>query len=107
MDLPTIIARHYQELVRLCQDFNVKRLYAFGSVTQTTFDPVNSDLDFIVELNNMPPLEKGETLLQFWNSLEQLFQKNVDLLSDKPIKNPYLRSSIEASKQILYDAANQ
>ncbi|RPJ23945.1 MAG: nucleotidyltransferase, partial [Nitrosopumilales archaeon] len=30
------------------------------------------------------------------------FKREVDLLEDKAIKNPYLRQSIDSSKQLIY-----
>ena len=35
-------------------------------------------------------------------SLENLFKRNVDLLEDKAIRNPYLRQSIDSTKQLIY-----
>jgi low affinity Fe/Cu permease len=45
------------------------------------------------ELNNYFNLKK---------SLENLLKRQIDLLEDKAVKNPYLRQSIDSSKQLLY-----
>jgi len=34
--------------------------------------------------------------------LEDVFGRKVDLLEEKPIKNKYLRQSIENSKKLIY-----
>jgi predicted nucleotidyltransferase len=69
------------------------------------FDENRSDLDFLVELAPMPPIEKGETLMSLWDALEELFGRKVDLLTDQPIKNPYLKRSIYQTKQLIYDGS--
>lgn len=98
-----IIEMHFAQLVTLCKKYKVERIYAFGSVVSGGFDKDRSDIDLIVELAPMPPLEKGEKLLSLWNDLEGLFNREVDLLTDKPIQNPYLKKSIEATKQLIYE----
>lgn len=101
--LPKIIETRFDKLVALCEQFKVDKLYAFGSVVTTHFNPKTSDLDLIVELEPMPPLEKGETLINLWDALEELFERKVDLMTDQPIRNPYLRQSVEKTKQLIYD----
>ena len=51
----------------------------------------------------MPPVEKGEHLLNLWIELEELFQIRVDLLTDQLIKNPFLKENIERTKMLIYD----
>lgn len=45
------LARHRDELVRLCRHFGVRRLDVFGSAVHGQFDPARSDLDFLVEFD--------------------------------------------------------
>jgi predicted nucleotidyltransferase len=103
MCIDPIIEKHFAELVSLCKKYKVERIYAFGSVVSGGFDKESSDIDLIVELMPMPPLEKGEKLLSLWNDLEDLYKREVDLLTDKPIQNPYLKKSIESTKQLIYE----
>lgn len=42
------------------------------------------------------------TILIFKFSLEDIFKRDIDLLEDKAIKNPYLRKTIDSSKQLNY-----
>jgi len=82
-------------------------MYAFGSSITPRFDVEKSDVDIIVELNENDPIEKGEKLLSLWDKLEDFFKRKVDLLTDQPIKNPYLKSSIERSKILIYDGEGE
>ena len=103
MEIPKIIKKKKVQLSRICGNHQVDRLYLFGSALTSRFSENESDLDFQVILGPMSPLRKGETLLNFWTSLEELFGRRVDLLTDKPIKNPILRRNINRTKILIYD----
>jgi len=90
-------------IIEICERHHVLKLYVFGSVITAKFDPDRSDIDLIVELAPMPSEEKGEHLLDLWDELEELFQRKVDLLTDQPIKNTFLKKNIEKTKLLIYD----
>ena len=89
----------------LCRRFGVQQLYLFGSAVTEQFDAVRSDVDALVILLPMPPLVRGETLLNLWAELETLFQRRVDLLTPGSLQNPFLKAEIERTQQLIYDAA--
>jgi len=103
MELPLPIAEHNEALINLCENYGVNKLYVFGSVARNEFNPKSSDIDLLVELKPMPPIERGEKLMNLWDAFEDLFSRKVDLLTDQPIRNPYLRQSVEATKQLIYE----
>jgi len=107
MAIAPIIKENIRSLTSLCKKYGVERLYVFGSVARGEFDPEKSDIDLIVELEKLPPLKKGEQLLSLWSELENLFQRKVDLLTDKPIVNPYFRKSVEQTKRLIYDRRSE
>jgi predicted nucleotidyltransferase len=107
MHIDPIIENHFEQLVALCRKYKVKRVYAFGSVVTGAFKEQSSDIDLIVELAQLPPIEKGENLLFLWDELEKLFERKVDLLTDKPIHNPYLKKAVEETKQLIYDRESE
>ena len=107
MKFPPIIKLNYPTLANLCQIYRVEKLFVFGSIVNGKFDLQTSDIDLMVELEPMPPLEKGRILLDFWTDLENLFGRKVDLLTDQPIKNPFLKQSIEQTKQLVYERESQ
>jgi uncharacterized protein len=97
------ILKHATDFKALCQNHNVRYLYAFGSSTTDMFDSAKSDIDLLVEIDSSDPLERGEKLISLWDTFENFFQRRVDLLTDSAIKNPYLRRSIDATKVLIYD----
>lgn len=107
VNLNSLIKENYNDFIALCRQHKVKKIYAFGSSITDQFDPVKSDIDIVVELNIIDPIEYGETLLSFWDSLEILFRRKVDLLTEESINNPYLRKSIESTKKLIYDGQGE
>ncbi len=106
MKLPIEIENKIEKLVALCNKYKVNRIFVFGSIAKGSFNPQTSDVDLIVELEDLPPCEKGEILMKLWSELEDLFARKVDLVTNLNIKNPYLRNEIENSKILIYDRAS-
>ena len=52
----------------------------------------------------MDPIEKGETLMNLWDKFEELFERNIDLLSKTKVRNPYLQKGIDETKELIYEA---
>ena len=101
-----ILKKKEKELKALCQKYRVERLYAFGSVTGDQFDPDKSDLDFIVAFQpGLDPITMGGYLWDMQEELEAMFNRKVDLLYERPFRNPYFAKAVEESKKLLYAAA--
>ena len=107
MNLPKIIEQNLEKLIELCHLYSVQRIFAFGSVITDRFDLEKSDIDFMVELEELPPLVRGEKLIALWEALEDLFGKKVDLITNHSIKNPYLRSNLNKTKRLIYDRKSE
>jgi len=85
----------------------VKRFYLFGSVLTPHFDTTMSDIDVLVETENIPPEEKGEQLMTLWEELEKLFARKVDLLTENSLRNPYLAQEIRQTRKLIYDGQSK
>ncbi|HAH24414.1 MAG TPA: DNA polymerase subunit beta [Prolixibacteraceae bacterium] len=97
------ILKRVTDFKTLCQKHKVKYLYAFGSSTTDYFDFNKSDIDLLVEIEDVDPIERGEKLISLWDNFELFFHRKVDLLTDSSIRNPYLRKSIDSTKILIYD----
>jgi uncharacterized protein len=107
MIIKEYIAKDSIKFQRICRDHQVKVLYAFGSSVSDKFKNDLSDIDLVVEVDIADPLEKGETLLSLWDSLEAFFKRKVDLLTRDSILNPYLKKSIDSAKIVIYDRSGK
>ena len=93
-----------QALAQLCQQYQVAKLYLFGSAATEAFSP-QSDIDLIVRFVDQPmaPEDQGQRYWDFLADLEQLLGRSVDLLTEKKFINPYFRQEVEKTKTLIYD----
>lgn len=93
-----------EEFDRICKRYGVKRLDLFGSAATEKFDPGDSDLDFVVSFEQRTPAFLFDRYFGLKEELERLFGREVDLLMEGAIKNPYLAESINQSRTPIYAA---
>ena len=104
----SVIGQHRQAISALCRQFGVRRLYLFGSATTERFDARRSDLDFLVAMSDRQPTGGyADRVLGFADALEQLLGRRVDLITEESIGNPYFRREIDATRQLVYERAEQ
>jgi len=92
---------YHNRLSMLCRQYNVKTLYAFGSVLTKQFGS-SSDVDLVVAFNDIPVEDYADNYFDFKFSLQDIFNRPVDLLEEQSIKNPYFRQKIDNNKKIIY-----
>lgn len=102
--MTSLIDSHRDELTGLCRRFRVRRLELFGSAARGEFNPEKSDLDFLVEFENLPAAAYADAYFDLLESLTDLFQRPVDLVVSSAVRNPYFRASMEKSRRLLYAA---
>ena len=93
-----------EELAQLCRKFHVKRLDIFGSASTGHFDPLTSDLDFLVVFKPLQPKEHADAYFGLLSELGEFFSRNIDLIELEAINNPYFRETVEESRAVLYAA---
>ena len=88
-------------LIELCDLHNVKELYLFGSILTDKFNE-KSDIDMLVQFNQMDVTEYLDNYMDLKEKLEELYQRPVDLVENQAVKNPIFRRVIEREKKIIY-----
>ena len=101
-----VVEENLDRIRALCDKYNVAKLFVFGSILTDEFEE-SSDIDFIVDFSSIDLYDYADNYFNLKASLEELLGREVDLLEDKAIKNPYLRASIDASKKLIYGSRNQ
>jgi len=96
-----IIDKNIDQIRDLCDKHKVAKLFVFGSVLSDRFRK-NSDIDLIVDFQDIDLYEYADNYFDLKFALEKILKRNVDLLEEKAISNPFLRKSIDSSKQLLY-----
>jgi predicted nucleotidyltransferase len=102
--LPTIAERR-AEIAELCRRFRVRRLELFGSAARgSDFDPSRSDVDVLVEFDAAAGIPDLDRFFGLKEALAALFQRPVDLVMAGSVRNPFVRSAIERSRELLFAA---
>lgn len=96
MDIPS------QTIAELCRRYGVERLELFGSADTQHFDEERSDIDFVVEFEDRSP-GYADRYLDFAEGLEEILGRDVDLVTERSIQNPFFRRSVDSSRRVIYD----
>lgn len=103
--IASVLQIYLEEIVAICQKYQVKQLYVFGSLVTELFNPATSDADFLVAFQlGLAPTQMGENLMNMQSDLEILLKRKVDLIRIRPFANKYFAASLENTKQLLYAA---
>ncbi len=89
---------------RACRQHHVARLYLFGSLLRPDYRPGESDIDLLVEFLPLDPGSLYEAYFALLDDLRLGLATRVDLVMADAVRNPYVKQSIEASKQQIYAA---
>ena len=99
-----LIENNRNAIAELCRRHGVHRLEAFGSILRSDFDAQRSDVDVLVEFQ--PEVaDSFANFLDLKEALEALFERPVDLVEGRAIRNRRLRYHIDQSKTPIYAAA--
>ena len=82
--------------------YKIEKAYVFGSVATEGFNE-NSDIDFLVTFQpNLTPLEKGEMWWNLHDTLRNLFKREIDIVTENSLKNPYFIKELNETKELIY-----
>ncbi len=92
------IEKKIPQIITLFKQYKVKEEYIFGSATNESFNK-NSDVDFLYAFeDNLDYETYANNYFILINELENILNRQVDLVAKKTLKNPYLIKSIDESK---------
>lgn len=100
--MQSIIKDKYLQLRQLCQEYNVRVMYAFGSACTDEFTD-ESDIDPLVSFDDISIDQYTDNYFELHRKLSSLFSRKVDLITENSISNPYFIRSIEGTKQLVYE----
>ncbi len=91
-----------EQITTLCQRWKITEFALFGSILRDDFRP-DSDIDVLV---TFAPND-GWSLFDLMNlqrELESIVGRPIDLLEKRDLKNPFRRSEILRTHQVIYAA---
>ena len=100
--MTNLIEQYRDEVATLCRRTSAKRRDVFGSAVRADFNPTSSDLDFLVEFDDLPPAKYADAYLALKESLESLFGRPVGLVTESSLDNPYFRDRVYAERRPVH-----
>lgn len=100
------VAAQRTAIVALCERYGVHRLELIGSAATGVYDPFTSDIDFLVTFPE--GYDFGPWLGRYFDlreDLRDLLRTRVDLVMSGALRREWFRESVEATREVLYDAA--
>jgi predicted nucleotidyltransferase len=101
-DVEPQLAAQRDAIAALCRAHGVLALEVFGSAADGRFDPARSDYDFIARFAPDESRSLARRFVAFSEALEVLLGRPVDVMTDHPIENPYLRAAVAATRRLVY-----
>jgi uncharacterized protein len=87
----------------LCEKHKVAKLYAFGSVLTLAFNE-ESDVDFLVEFQRSDIPDYASNYFELLFALEDLFERDVDLIEYSAIRNPYFKEEVDETRKEIFES---
>jgi uncharacterized protein len=100
-----ILELRKEEIKNICERLKIRRLYAFGSAVSADKFRENSDIDFLISFEeSISPEEYSENYFQLHYKLRELFDREIDVITERSLSNPYFIESINKNKVLIYEA---
>jgi len=99
----TEIYYNIEEIKNILKNHKVKKAYFFGSICNENFKE-QSDVDFLISLDeNLDPIQYGDYYFSLLNSLRTFLKRDIDLITEQSLKNPYFIKILNKTKQVIYE----
>lgn len=97
-----LISKNREKLNELFKKHKVVKAAVFGSVLTDKFNN-NSDIDFLISFEEgLDPVYNGEPWWSLYEELRKLFNKEIDLVTERSLKNPYFIKEVQRTHQNIY-----
>lgn len=98
MQETNIINQHLPQIQKLMRQYGVQKAYAFGSAVKGNMH-VSSDVDFVISFpENMDMETYADNYFSLIDALENLLQRQVELVAEETLSNPFLIQGINSHK---------
>lgn len=90
------------QIIQLFKKHKIKNAFAFGSVVTDNFN-LNSDVDLIINFqDNLDPVTAGEHWWNLHDELRELLHREIDLVTERSLKNPYFIKELNQTRFPIY-----
>jgi len=98
-----LIENKKEELSAICKALKIKRMDVFGSAAVGGFRQ-DSDIDILISFSdNLSIEEYSDNYFELHYKLRELFNREIDVVTERSLSNPYFIKSINATKELIYE----
>lgn len=99
-----IIKNKLTELTELCKQYRVKVMYVFGSGS-TGLMKESSDIDLLISFEEGISIDEyTDNYFSLQYCLREMFSREIDLVTESSLSNPFFIKGVEQTKQLIYGA---
>lgn len=97
-----LIELNISQIIELCRRYKVKTLAVFGSILTDRFTD-ESDVDIAITFENEVTYHTyADNFFGLYYGLKNLFAREVDLVDESSVRNPYFREELNETKRLIY-----
>ena len=104
IEMLSLIESRRQKIAELCRHYQVKRLDVFGSAARGDYHQGTSDIDLLVEFDQVASSSLFDVYFGLREKLSELLACPIDLVMASAVRNPYVKQSIESDRASIYAA---
>lgn len=100
-----LITENIDKINELCHENHVRSLSLFGSATDLKRFTESSDIDFIVSFKTeeISLEDYAEAYFRLTFELEELLGREIDLVTERSLSNPFFIEELERTKVEIYN----
>lgn len=102
-----LLKNHLPEIQHLCEPHRIAKLWVFGSALEATHFQADGNVDFLYQFDDGGRYQDGFPYFRLWSDLlsdlRNLLGRDVQLIAYDSFKKPYFHSTVEATKQLIYE----
>ncbi len=103
-----LIEKNKAAIQQICEDNNIRSFYFFGSILDPKKFREDSDIDILISFKEgISPEEYTDSYFRLLFSLEELLDREIDLTTERSIKNPYFKENLDNTKVLFYDSLSE
>lgn len=100
-----IIEKNKAAIQKICEDNNIRSLHFFGSIVDSERFSEDSDIDVLISFNEGISLDEyTDCYFRLLFALEELLDREIDITTERSIKNPYFKEELDNTKVLFFDS---
>jgi predicted nucleotidyltransferase len=101
-----LIKDNLDRIKDVCKQHHVKSLYLIGSAVNEKSFSSASDIDLLYKFNKheINEMDYADNFFSLLFALKDIFKREVDLVAEEKLKNPFFIERISSNKQAIYES---